>query len=284
MKEKKIRIITILLAIVTIIGLGFSIQKSYATVSNRKSDGQPDLDSYGYNVHPGHFEAKSTSNPWGLLEKTGYQIFCIEPHSPLNYTWHKELADMKDHVPHKREESHLWTCGGAYHIDQCDWTYGWDHGKSGAFYGDEDAAPDGANTGGVLSPIQVDEVFTADLSDYMAYIVSETPIGEWSKEKQLAVWRSRDRQAQARDGTPLDLDGGIIVGDNTPTHASEPDPSIMQEAIDYAIYNYDIKKVDDQKTEVGICPVQKTGGQGVVGYLADTDEYAAKYFSVAYVD
>ena len=281
MKEKLLKSITIVLALGTILGLGLSINKSYATQANRKQDGQPDLDSYSYKVHTGSFEVKTTTNPWNLMEYGSYQIFCIQPNSALRYTWHKELAEMREHVAddHRREQSHMWGCGGARHLPACDWTYGWDQ-RSNTDYGED--PPAGVQTGGVLSPIQVKEVGTGDLSDYNAYIVSEDPVGQWSEDKQQAIWNGRDATAVARDGTTLDLDGGLIVGNNALTHTGTP--AIQQEGIDYAIYNHDIQKIEGDKVEMGINPVDEATGQGTISYLQSTDEYAVKYFCVNYVD
>jgi len=284
MKHSKIlKGITTILALTTIAGLGFSINKSYA---GYLQEGQPILENFKYNVHPGSFEVKETNNVWNIMQYGGYQIVCIQPRSALRYTWHMELADMEAHVPHTRTGSHLGSCGGgAYHLPPCELTYG--HGTTSENdYGtiEEEAS---AGSGGVLSPIQVSEAGTSKLSDYLAYIASETPVGEWSTDKQLAVWNSRDiPDVLTRDrAAKLDMDEGLIIGKNPPTHTGTP--AIQQEAIDFAIYNYDIQKTDDKKTEVGINPVNTmvgSGEEGRVTYIPESEELFVSPFAVDYVD
>ena len=51
MKEKLIKSISIVAAIGIILGLGLSINKSLATQADRLEDGQPDPDSFNYNIN-----------------------------------------------------------------------------------------------------------------------------------------------------------------------------------------------------------------------------------------
>ena len=261
MKEKLVKSVSIVLAMGTILGLGLSINKSYATQANRLQNGQPDLDSYGYNVNaPAEYEIKDDpgASRWHLADIPGFQVYCIQPNSALKYNWDREWDDIMSHPPHNQTRS---GCGAS---------------ASCSYDGD-------------ISPIHIFNRGISDLSPAAAYIVSEDPVGQWTEDKQRALWNLRDKgDITANDGCTLDLDEGLIIGSGSITHPGSS--YIDDEAEKYALYHHDIEHKTDidpltgQLQEEGIAPVDQATGQGTVSYLQNTDEYAVKYFSVDYVN
>ena len=265
MKEKLIKSISIVAAIGIILGLGLSINKSLATQADRLEDGQPDPDSFNYNINtPNGYEIKDDPGEarFHLADIPGFQVYCIQPNSPLRYAWDKEWDDIESHPPHNQYKSGHWlscfpTC--EYHMK--------------------------------FSPIRIFHAGQGNLSDAAAYIVSHDPATEWSQTKQLALWYLRDRpDATANDGCTLDLDGGLIIGGGSITHAATAESEQLDdEAEAYAIYQHDL----DHHTEIdpltgtikeNIAPVDATEGRGIIQYLNSTDEYIAKDFAVDYIN
>ena len=79
------------------------------------------------------------------------------------------------------------------------------------------------------------------LSRAAAYIVSDAPIGVYSREKQRGLWNIRNAEVyNALTGELEDVDNGLIMGDGK-SKADGPS-KYDTEAIDYAEYDYVVRE------------------------------------------
>ncbi len=88
----------------------------------------------------------------------------------------------------------------------------------------------------IRSPVKWTENGTAKLTEAMAYIVSDEPVGEFSAKKQQAIW--------GLHGSGLD-DG--LVEENT--HATTSSSELDQECRDYAEYDKKVRPENGLKPE-----------------------------------
>lgn len=106
----------------------------------------------------------------------------------------------------------------------------------------------------------------------MAYIVSDEPIGSWSREKQKAIWNLKGK----KDKNGHSLDGGILSGGKNKKFGS----SIYDvEAENYADFHADIEKYD------GMNPNDHTDIDDVeVEVNQNTKEYIVGPFELSYIN
>lgn len=91
-----------------IIAIQGNLYQMKASTGGKLAAGEPDPSTYGYNINIGGFEAMS-SNEYGIATFSGYQIYCINPASPLNYEYEIRYADAVAMVG----ETHESSCGCA---------------------------------------------------------------------------------------------------------------------------------------------------------------------------
>ena len=80
----------------------------------------------------------------------------------------------------------------------------------------------------IRSPVRWKEAGTTNLTEAMAYIVSDEPIGEWSEKKQHAIWNLHGSG----------LDNGLVEEN---THATTSSSELDQECRDYAEYDKKVR-------------------------------------------
>ena len=242
-------IILIILGIVNIIKFEVSaiqgnLNKVSSSTGGTLAAGETDPSKYSYNVNPGSFWA-SSANSYGIPNVSGYQIYCINPGSPLSYKQTITYADAAKHI-------------GEWHVIACR-----DNGCASK-----------QDEGEMTLPLYT-EAGTYDLPVAAAYIVSDEPIGEWSEEKQRAIWNLRDTSIHDSSTDEYeDADENMIIGSANSSHSG---PSIYdQEAKDYAEYDKLVRNDglnSTDKTDVDELQV-----------LVDTDaeEYLVGPFNVEY--
>ena len=232
MNKKNIRtsiyIVIILIAILFII-LGYDSTKSISknnlisysrnsatTNSGILAEGEKDPTTYNYHINIGMFEAlTNTGAPSYVPTYSNYEIYCIQPGPPITYGYSIRYADAMGLPP----------------------VPGY-HGCPALNYR-------GATTPPVYRPVD-----TITLPLAAAYIVSDTPIGKFSMEKQKGLWNLRDEEVyNAKTGQYEPADNDLIIGDANSVAAGPT--RFDQEAIDYAEYDYVVR-------DTGLEPTDKT--------------------------
>ena len=255
MKNKIIKIgiffAIILLTIFTIYQMNkYETINSYAKETNLKAlentgigtlaPGEPDPNAYSYHTNTGIWEAIYGQNSFNLPIYGDFQIYCINPGSPLDYDY-ELLYDEAKALEGKTYQKDCGVCAEKPH-------------------------------NGEMTPPRYVPVETGELPPAIAYIVSDEPIGQWSEDKQRAMWNLRD----VTDANGERLDGGLIIGDADSKNAGPS--SLDQEAIDYAEY-------DGLVRDKGLQPTDKTDINSVYTKVnQDTQEYIVGPFSIEYTN
>lgn len=230
---------------------GISNDKNAAGVGTLAA-GERNPGSYSYNINTGTWEAVYGITGFGIPAFPGYQIFCINPGSPINYDYQLRYNEA------------LALVGDTYTRD-C---------------GQHAAMPHN----GEMTPPVYTPVGTYTLPAAAAYIVSDEPIGSWSAEKQRAIWNLRDTAIHdGKDDEYKPADNDLIIGD---ANSGSMGPSIYdQEAKDYAEYDSIVRntglkpedktkiddvytKVNQDKKEYTVGPFNMTYTEGIYGKIA----------------
>lgn len=220
------------------------------------------------------------------ISKNGieYQVYCIQPDSPIVYNY--ELSNYDDPAFSEPERSPQFiSCpekdGGAhakYYTYQKNNVpasklqyispkkqndlYNDHFYTGGTVYGR--AVSNGGQS--IRSPVKWTAVSTTKLTEAMAYIVSDEPVGKFSAKKQQAIW--------GLHGSGLD-DG--LVEENT--HATTSSSELDQECRDYAEYD---KKV---RPENGLKPEDLTKIDDVITKVdQNSKKYTVGPYSVKYTE
>ncbi len=275
MKKKVIKISLFCIAILSVIALtAFGIYKimkhevsAIQAVASRMNastsgagtlaPGEQDPNNYSYHTDTGIWEwvRDYGTNSFNIAYYPDFQIYCINPGSPIRYTYNISYDRAKE------LEEQMYT----------------------SFCKDRYGCADTPEEGKVTPPRFVPEG-SYELPAAAAYIVSDEPIGEWSEEKQKAIWNLKGKKLH--DGTDDQYepeDGDIIIGDG---HSNNEGSSIYdQEAEDYADYdssvrdtglnpedktniNYVYTKVNQDKKEYTVGPFNMEYTQGIYGNIA----------------
>ena len=258
MNKKIIKASMILILILMVIGSIYCLAKY--TVSNKTTmsasslqmsanngsagtlvAGEKNPNSYSYHTRTGEFEGDGNSTTaYKDPVYKDFQIYCIEPGTQLRYKHSISYSTAK-------------SLDGNSHTRRC---------------GTHAATPnDGATTPPVFR-----ENGTYTLPIAAAYIISDNPIGEWSKEKQRGIWNLR------KSG----LSGGLIIGNaesKQPGKNGDPQSSKYdQEALDYANY-------DNSVRNSGLNPSDKTSIESVYTKVnQDSKEYTVGPFNLTYTN
>ena len=206
------------------------------------ASGEKDPDKYSYHTRTGQFEAIYGTSDYSDPKYGDYQIYCIQPGAVLKFKYDISYAEAMA----LRGKSYTSDCIKSGH---------------GSTPHDGDTTP----------PVYT-EIGTYPLPVAAAYIVSETPIGQWSRDKQKAIWNLRNSG----------LDGGLVIGDGIskePGKHGDPSTSIYdQEAIDYANYDKTVRNT-------GLNPTDKTNLNGVYTKISQTKkEYTVGPFNITYTN
>ena len=203
------------------------------------ASGEKDPGKYSYKTRTGQFEAIYGMSEYADPLYPGYQIFCIQPGASLQFDYDIRYAQAL-------------SLNGKTYSAGC--------GCASTPY-------EGATT-----PPVYREIGTYPLPIAAAYIVSETPIGQWSKDKQKAIWNLRNSG----------LDEGLVIGDgisDQPDRHGDSHTSIYdQEAIDYANYDKTVRNT-------GLNPADKTNLNDVYTKINQTKkEYTVGPFNITYTN
>ncbi len=262
MKEKIIKTcVFFVIAVLTVIGI-YQVSK-YETITmqakdtNLKAleeaettdigtlaDGEEDPETYSYHINTGTWEAIYGTNSYSLPVYQDFQIYCINPGSPLRFSYNLLYSQAAALVGNTYRSS----CGDASTPYQ-----------------------------GSTTPPRFVPVETNDLPVAAAYIVSDEPIGEWSEEKQKAIWNLRDESIYIEsDEDYVPADDDLIVGGADSVHDG---PSIYdQEAQDYAKYDTEVR-------DKGLQPEDKTDLDGLYTKVnQETGEFIVGPFNVEYTN
>lgn len=222
MKNKIIKASLVLIGIVLIVfGISkivkYEVNAIQGSVSQTKASnstgptlaqGEPDPNSYGYNINTGQWEAlTSTGAPAFVPTYGNFQIYCINPGVPIRISdWKIRYAEAK--ALEGKTYSSGYGCASTPRVGQ----------KTPPVY-----TPEG----------------TATLPSAAAYIVSAPPVGQWSLDKQRALWNLRDSTVHngATDSYES-ADGDLIIGDGN--GAASGASSLDAEAQNYAEYHSNV--------------------------------------------
>ena len=275
MKKKviKISLFAIFITILTVFGI-FNLINNISTAANGETStqssaepgklmkGEKDPTSYNYvtnfksyvKTDTGHHEVGGLWIPTVNTGGKEYQVYCIQPDSPIVYNY--ELSNYDDPAFSEPERSPQFIgCpekdGGAHakyytyqknNVPASKLQYKSpkkqndlynDHFYTGeTVYGGADS--DGGQS--IRSPVKWTAVSTTKLTEAMAYIVSDEPVGKFSAKKQQAIW--------GLHGSGLD-DG--LVEENT--HATTSSSELDQECRDYAEYDKKVRPENGLKPE-----------------------------------
>lgn len=235
-------------------GIDVEYSKAVLPSKGKLADGELDPNTYPYHTHTGSFEAlKHTSGGEVMLD--GFEIYCINPGSPVSYAYEIRYAAAQALVGTYTSSSHTYSNGHA---------------------------PDPDHIGDRTPPYYVEDR-TDELPPAAAYIVSDEPVDQWSLDKQRAIWNLRDESLYnpEDDDDPNNdhyepADDDIIIGDGD---SSTSGPSIYdQEAKDYGEYDNKVRKR-------GIKAKDKTNLDDVrIKVNQDTGKYTVGPYEVSYVN
>lgn len=211
------------------------------------AEGETNPDGYSYHTNTGTWEALNhTGAPAYIATYGDYQIYCINPGSPIRYSYEIRYNDALAMV-------------GKEYTSSCRYRNGC-----------ADTPREGDRTPPVFKPVG-----TYDLPVAAAYIISDEPIGSWTLEKQRGIWNLRDETIHdGTDDTYEPADDDLIIGGAT-SSASGPS-KYDQEAKDYAEF-------DSLVREEGIKPENQTDIDGVTTKVnQSTGEYTVGPFNINY--
>ncbi|MCI9177822.1 MAG: hypothetical protein HFJ28_04545 [Clostridia bacterium] len=214
----------------------------------KPAEGETDPGSYNYNVNIPHFEIKDTSQTTGDPEWLplygNFEIYCIQPGVGLRYGWEVEYEVALSLVGKTFSSAH--GCATLPHE------------------GDRTPVQFTPEGGGTLSPA-------------IAYIISDEPVGVWTRNKQLGVWNLYYKYVTDPDtGETHRLDGGLIMSDPANSTTGCGPSTYDQEAEDYG--DFDIKVRDK-----GMRPEDQTVYEEVYVDVDQTkDELTVGPFTIDY--
>ena len=254
MKKGKDRLAKgILIVLLTLIAvLGFSkILTSDAAETNTKASnnvsktiivqGEKNPATYNYDIVTSTFGTLTYHGSTFLPSYGSYQIYCIEPGGLFVWSETIKYQELMAMVGDKYNSAH----GCADTPREGDYT-----------------RPMFIATGGVRT-----------LPEGVAYIISDTPIGAWSLEKQRGIWNLRDTYI---DGYGR-ADGNINVSDAEPWQNNGGPSRFDKEAVDYIKYDLSVRDKD------GLNPEDKTNIDSVYTKVnQDTSEYTVGPFNLTY--
>ncbi len=252
MRNKIIKISLILVGIILIIfGINQMIKYEMVSVQGRLyqakassgvrlAPGEPDPNSYPYNINVGPFVGDN-ANQGGIPGPSGFQIYCIYPDAPIER--HANISI-----------SLAFSLNGQNYDAEC---------------GCAEEPHNGKRTPPYYTPGKKDW-----LSPAVAYVVSDEPIGEYSKEKQDAIWSLGNQTVyDPNEDEYVGGDGGLLTGGSY-----ENTTSLVNQAKAYAEYDYYARKN-------GITAQDKTEKDKVKVYVdADKKEYMAGPFNLKYTN
>ncbi len=232
-------------------------EKDPNTYSYKTNFGTWTYDSYTFNAYR-HTNGTNTRVP----AKAGYQVYCIQPDAHIPYVWdityneyYTQLADennkkgdcyLNHYDKFYLEKQYNGGKGGyvAHNVypDGSEWNISGSRGwQTGLLY-------NGINIGHYWTPVKWTAKRTVKLPPALAYIASNEPNGEWTKDKQGAIWNL--------GGTGYD--GGLVTSTSDTTISQSP---LTQTAKNYADYDeivrkdqglnpQDLTSIDDVTTKV----------------------------------
>lgn len=279
MKDKILKGSILLIAVISIIVATFHIIKNEVqatdttagasttsgsagvTTGVKRVSGETDPSTYAYKTHTGTWEAVEGYNSSGIPYHKGFDIYCINPGSPIRYGYQIRYAekytyDGKELPPAK---------------DIVDKTYtGIPHAKTPT----PNKACDPTVTPYVTPPV-FSEAGTFSLPAAAAFIVSSSK--GWTLDKQRGIWNLRDEQIyDEEDGKYEDADDNLIIG-GADSHTSGPS-TLDQPALDYAQYESTVK-------DKGLEPKNNTDITKLNTYAnIDDGEYIVGPFNITYTN
>ena len=280
MKHKLIKIsLLCMLVVLTIFGISrivkyeiSAIQGSTSAMNASTSNigtlapGEKNPNTYSYHTHTGTWVADGgniTSYADPMYEN--YQIFCIQPGTELKYKYTIDYYAALE-LEEKMEAQAAWK--GYNYSRSCQ---GYDHW--GPTFSKHASTP---NNGKYTQPV-FSEAGTYSLSPAAAYIVSYYPLGEWSEDKQNAIWNLRHTTVyNAITGRYERADGGLVIGNGKSKHDGPSDYD--DEAIAYAEYDSTVRNQ-------GLNPEDMTSINDVYTKVnQDTKEYTVGPFNMTYTE
>lgn len=305
-KVIKISLFTIFITILTVFGIFNLINNISTAANGETSTqssakpgtlmaGEKNPNSYNYVTNFSEYVKTDVGVPYvnvidGLwipkINKDGieYQVYCIQPDSPIVYNY--ELSNYYDSAfSEPQRNPQFISCpekdGGAhakYYTYQKNYVPASalqyiSEKKHNDLYNDHYytglTVYEGAKSKGgqsIRSPVRWKEAGTTNLTEAMAYIVSDEPIGEWSEKKQHAIWNLHGSG----------LDNGLVEEN---THATTSSSELDQECRDYAEYD---KKV---RPENGLKPDDLTKIDDVITKVdQESKKYTVGPYSVKYTE
>lgn len=252
MKNKFIKISMILIGIILIIyGINQMIKYEVVSVQGRLYQskassevklayGEPDPNSYPYNINTGSFVGDN-ANQGEVPGPSGFQIYCIEPNAPI-----ERHANI--------------TIGAAFSLN-------------GKVYEQKCGCAEEPHNGKRTPPLY-NPGTQGWLSPAVAYVVSDEPIGQYSKEKQNAISSLGHQSVYIpEEDKYVDADGDLVLGGSY-----ENTNSLVNEAKAYAEYDYYARKY-------GMKAEDKTEKDKVKVYVnTDKKEYMAGPFNLKYIN
>lgn len=261
MEHKNIKVIIPILIIGIILVVGFyfikneviavdsqvSTRTTYVKTPGNLAEGEKEPSTYSYYIDTGEFEAlERIPMAPNVPIYNGFDLYCLEPGDPIQYTYQIRLAEARNFV--LRGEPYTGYCGCG------------------------NPPREGDFTPPVYKPISFHS-----LSRAAAYIVSDSPVGCFSLEKQKGLWNIRNAQVyNALTGKYEDADEGLITGGGI-SKADGP-TRFDTEAIDYAEYDYVVR-------ENGLQPEDKTNLKKIEGKVNQkTGEYTVGPYNIEYTE
>ena len=245
MRKKILKIAIILLGITLIALATYKTTKNEMSVATTKLansgtlvKGEKDPNTYDYNIHPGVWDwdtgRKTEETRVPILD--GYQIYCIQPGTGVYDT--RSKITYTEFVKNYK---------GKYVTNQNRYLIG------------------------TLTFAQYIEKETYTLSPAIAYIISDSPIGQVTHEKQKGMWNMRD--SETSDGKRAD--GNLIVGDEISEFGAGKS-KYDNIAVDYANYDRLVRGI-------GLKPTNKTNMSNIQ-IDKNSDTYTAGEFNIQYTN
>ena len=218
-------------------------------------DGEENPGEYDYNVDTGEWEAFN-QNEYHIPTYKDFQIYCINPGSPLRYKWTIRWSEAKS-LPYTTDSISCLDSGLDIHPYEGDYT----------------------------PPVYRVEPPIRELPHAAAYIVSDVPLKKWSPEKQLSIWHLKNQSIYDKEDIDEDeeedIDGddeGFIIGDGNSLNDNGKATIYDEEAKNYASYDSSVRGE-------GLKPEDKTSLNDVYTKVNQTrKEYTVGPFNMNYTN
>ena len=279
MKKKviKISLFAIFITILTVFGI-FNLINNISTAANDNSStqssarpgtlmaGEKNPSTYSYKTNFGTwiYETYTYQPTWYVPKYPGYQVYCISPDAHIQYAWEikwNELALANAEMDNPRKANHAHATKYSYDKTRKTHTangYGEPHLDSK--FGEEL----GYRDNDFRTPIKWTPYSTTDLTHAMAYVVSDEILGEYTDEKQLAIWK-----LGIADGTIAESTEGKTDGTST----------LQGEANNYSRYHSRVE------AKSGMDPKDLTSIDGIT---TEIDQISKKYtvgpYKITYIN